>query len=169
MTNKLIYLPHQARGPEPEPAPAPKRQKRHAGDEEAYERLLKMETERAVKQTELAKRQIKLTLLQQKETELTIKLLEKQLDIWNGMVLSGHIIFCWNKTLFGPCIPLSFSVLVHASYNVWWTRIWEIIVILFTAVLQCGQKFYYALHFLILLKLLVRSTTLTLKCNKHLE
>lgn len=81
VTNKLIYLPHQARGPEPEPAPAPKRQKRHAGDEEAYERLLKMETERAVKQTELAKRQIKLTLLQQKETELTIKLLEKQLDI----------------------------------------------------------------------------------------
>ncbi|XP_071369839.1 uncharacterized protein [Centroberyx affinis] len=75
--------PPLARGPEPEPEPAPerRRRKRHAGDEEAYERLLKMETERAIKQTELAKEQIKLTLLQQKETELKIKLLEKQLDI----------------------------------------------------------------------------------------
>ena len=41
-----------------------------------------METKRAVKQIELASEQIKLTLLQQKETELKIKLLEKQLTFF---------------------------------------------------------------------------------------
>ena len=52
-----------------------------------------METERAVKQMELTNEQIKLMLLQQKETKLKIKVLEKQLTFDLGPVLvSGHII-----------------------------------------------------------------------------
>ena len=49
--------PQEVRGPEPER----RRRKRHAGDEDAYQKLLKMETERAVKQIELANEQLKLT------------------------------------------------------------------------------------------------------------
>ena len=49
--------PQEVCGPEPER----RRWKRHAGDEDAYQMLLKMETERAVKQIELANEQIKLT------------------------------------------------------------------------------------------------------------
>ncbi|KAK0142792.1 E3 SUMO-protein ligase KIAA1586 [Merluccius polli] len=59
--------------------PERRRRRRNAGAEDPYQKLLKMETEREVKQIELANEQIKLTLLQQKETELKIKVLEKQL------------------------------------------------------------------------------------------
>ncbi|KAG8004754.1 hypothetical protein GBF38_016630 [Nibea albiflora] len=65
--------PQEVRGPERQ------RRRTHAQDEDAYQKLLKMETETAVKQIELANEQIKLTLLQQEETKLKIKLLEKQL------------------------------------------------------------------------------------------
>ncbi|KAL7399830.1 hypothetical protein ABVT39_002533 [Epinephelus coioides] len=70
------HAPQEVRGPEPER----RRRKRHAGTEDAYEKLLRMETERAVRQIQLADEQLKLTLLQQKETELKIKLLEKKLS-----------------------------------------------------------------------------------------
>ena len=45
-------LPQEVRGPEPER----RRWKRHAGDEDAYQKRLKMETERAVKQIKLTQR-----------------------------------------------------------------------------------------------------------------
>ncbi|KAK0138525.1 hypothetical protein N1851_024937 [Merluccius polli] len=47
--------------------PERRRRRRNAGAEDPYQKLLKMETEREVKQIELANEQIKLTLLQQKE------------------------------------------------------------------------------------------------------
>ncbi|KAL7392483.1 hypothetical protein ABVT39_025383, partial [Epinephelus coioides] len=68
------HAPQEVRGPER------RRRKRHGGTKDAYEKLLRMKTERAVRQIQLADEQLKLTLLQQKETELKIKLLEKKLS-----------------------------------------------------------------------------------------
>ena len=68
-------VPHTCGGSEGEPSTStsiappdppqevhgPERRKRHAGDEDAYQKLLKMETERAFKQIEQANELIKLT------------------------------------------------------------------------------------------------------------
>ena len=61
------------------PAPPPCKRKRQAEKGDAYNNLLKVETERAQQQIILTNEQIKLTLLKQEEVRLRIQLLEKQL------------------------------------------------------------------------------------------
>lgn len=56
------------------------RRKRHYEEEHAYEKLLRVEIERAKEQLSLAKEQKELTLLKQKEVKLRIQLLQKQLQ-----------------------------------------------------------------------------------------
>ena len=106
---QLQEAPHSSRGEPPE-----KRQRKEKNKgQDGYEDLVRKETERAEKQITLAEEQIKLTLLQQRETKLCIRLFEERLknnavpvldeEAWHSCTCTYPVFFCKLK-IFGLII-----------------------------------------------------------------